>query len=304
MRGEGGWGIIAAGVGLVAAASIAAVVLSSGDSDTSRVNAVNDTSLGAPLAPPLDPVRVTIASTLAPSTTVAVAATVATLETTTTPAPPPTVVTPPAPPPAQLAAAGTLLDLGIEGTAGSIVIGNSGGQPLDWVASSDNGLVTPTANGTLGPGQQTEVTISVSRNGLIEGDYEATVSVLGAGKAIPIAVRWRVDRAPVVHVTLDPPGLADAASCPAKAKDLTGTISASVIDESSVASVVMAWSGPGHGDSSPMTAGEPGTWSAPVGPLVGPGSWTVVVTATDARGNVGSGGTTFVVTACPTPTTT
>jgi len=304
MRGEGGWGIIAAGVGLVAAASIAAVVLSSGDSDTSRVNAVNDTSLGAPLAPPLDPVRVTIASTLAPSTTVAVAATVATLETTTTPAPPPTVVTPPAPPPAQLAAAGTLLDLGIEGTAGSIVIGNSGGQPLDWVASSDNGLVTPTANGTLGPGQQTEVTISVSRNGLIEGDYEATVSVLGAGKAIPIAVRWRVDRAPVVHVTLDPPGLADAASCPAKAKDLTGTISASVIDESSVASVVMTWSGPGHGDSSPMTAGEPGTWSAPVGPLVGPGSWTVVVTATDARGNIGSGGTTFVVTACPTPTTT
>jgi hypothetical protein len=160
--------------------------------------------------------------------------------------------------------------------------------------------VTATAGGTLGPSQQTEVTISVSRNGLIEGDYEATVSVLGAGKAIPVAVRWRVDRAPVVHVTLDPPGLADAATCPATAKDLTGTVSASVIDESSVASVVMTWSGPGHGDSSPMTAGDPGTWSAPVGPLVGPGSWTVVITATDARGNSGSGGTTFVVTACPT----
>ena len=51
----------------------------------------------------------------------------------------------------------------------------------------------------------------------------------------PIAVRWRVDRAPVVHVTLDPPGLADAATCPATTKDLTGTVSASVIDESSVA---------------------------------------------------------------------
>ena len=177
------------------------------------VNTVNDTSLGAAIAPPLDPVRVTVASTLPPSTT-ALATTVATLETTTTPAPPPTVVTTPAPPPAQLAAAGTQLDLGIEGTAGSVVIGNSGGQPLDWVTSSDNGLVTATAGGTLGPSQQTEVTISVSRNGLIEGDYEATVSVLGAGKAIPIAVHWRVDRAPVVHVTLDPPGLADAATCP------------------------------------------------------------------------------------------
>ncbi len=134
------------------------------------------------------------------------------------------------------------------------------------MTSSDNGLVTATAGGTLGPSQQTEVTISVSRNGLIEGDYEATVSVLGAGKAIPIAVHWRVDRAPVVHVTLDPPGLADAATCPATAKDLTGTVSASVIDESSVASVVMTWSGPGHGDSSPMAAGEPGTWSAPARP--------------------------------------
>jgi hypothetical protein len=29
-----------------------------------------------------------------------------------------------------------------------------------------------------------------------------------------------------------------------------------------------------------------------------------VVTATDARGNAGSGGTTFVVTECPTTTTT
>ena len=304
MRGDGGWGIIAAGVGLVVAAGVAAVVLSSGDGDTSRVNAVNDTSLGEAIAPPLDPVRVTIASTLPSSTTAAIATTVAPLETTTTPAPPPTVVATAAPPPAQLAAAGTQLDLGIEGTAGSIVIGNSGGQPLDWVTSSDNGLVTATAGGTLGPSQQTEVIINVSRNGLIEGDYEATVSVLGAGKAIPIVVRWRVDRAPVVHVTLDPPGLADAASCPATAKDLTGTVAATVIDESAVASVVMTWSGPGHGDSSPMTPGDPGTWSAPIGPLVGPGSWTVVVTATDARGNSGSGGTTFVVTACPTSTTT
>jgi len=304
MRGDGGWGIIAAGVGLVVAAGVAAVVLSSGDGDTSRVNAVNDTSLGEAIAPPLDPVRVTIASTLPSSTTAAIATTVAPLETTTTPAPPPTVVTTAAPPPAQLAAAGTQLDLGIEGTAGSIVIGNSGGQPLDWVTSSDNGLVTATAGGTLGPSQQTDVTITVSRNGLIEGDYDATVSVLGAGKAIPIVVRWRVDRAPVVHVPLAPPGLDDAASCPATAKDLTGTVAATVIDESAVASVVMTWSGPGHGDSSPMTAGDPGTWSAPIGPLVGPGSWTVVVTATDARGNTGSGGTTFVVTACPTSTTT
>src|SRR5262245_11585760 len=201
MRGEGSWGVIAAGVGLVVAAGGAAVVLSSGGGeDPSRVNAGNET--GGTLTSSLDPVRVTIATTVAPPTTAAAATTLALVETTTTEVPT-TVATTPAPPPAQLAAAGTALDLGVIGTAGTIVIGNSGGQPLDWVTSSDNALVVATTGGTLGPGQQTDVTITVSRDGLIEGDYEASVSVLGAGSAIPITVHWRVDRPPVVHVSLD-----------------------------------------------------------------------------------------------------
>jgi hypothetical protein len=301
MRGEGSWGVIAGGVGLVVAAGVAAVVLSSGGGeDPSRVNAVNDT--GGTLTSSLDPVRVTIATTLAP-TTAAVATTIVLVETTTAEVPT-TVATSPAPPPAQLVAAGTTLDLGVNGTAGSIVIGNSGGQPMDWVTSSDNALVVATAGGTLGPGQQTDVTITVSRDGLIEGDYEATVAVLGAGSGIPITVHWRVDRPPVVHVSIDPTGLSDAATCPAKKKNLTGTVTAAVIDESAGASAVMTWSGPGNGGAAPLTAAEPGSWTAPIGPLVGPGSWTVVVTATDARGNVGSGGTTFIVTDCPTTTTT
>jgi hypothetical protein len=304
MRGESStWGVIAAGVGFVVAAGVAAVVLSSGGDDTSRVNTV-DTTGGAAVAPPLDPVRVTVVTTVPPPTTTAVATTMAAIETTTTLPPPTLDTTPPPPPPAQLAAAGTSLDLGANGSSGTIDIGNSGGQPLDWVTTSDNALVTATSGGTLGPSQQTEVTISVSRDGLIEGDYESTVAVLGAGQAIPIEVRWRVDRPPVVHVTLDPPGLDDAGTCPAKSKDLAGTVSAAVIDESAVGSAVMTWSGPGQGGTAPLTAGDPGTWSGPLGPLVGPGTWTVVVTATDARGNAGSGGTTFVVTECPTTTTT
>ena len=53
-----------------------------------------------------------------------------------------------------------------------------------------------------------------------------------------------------------------------------------------------------------MTEAEPGSWTAPLGPLTGAGPWIVTVTATDDRGNVGAGATTFVVTACPPVTTT
>src|SRR5690242_20265880 len=122
MRGENStWGVIAAGVGFVVAAGVAAVVLSSGGDDTSRVNTV-DTSVGAPLAVPLDPVRVTVATTALPVTTAAVATTLAPIETTTTLPPPTLDTTPPPPPPAQLAAAGTSLDLGANGSAGTIDI--------------------------------------------------------------------------------------------------------------------------------------------------------------------------------------
>jgi hypothetical protein len=85
-------------------------------------------------------------------------------------------------------------------------------------------------------------------------------------------------------------------------------VSVEVIDESAINGVTMTVAGtePGQGGTAPMTATGPGVWTAPLGPLSGTGEWSITVTATDARGNPGSGGTTFVVTACPPakPTTT
>ena len=85
---------------------------------------------------------------------------------------------------------------------------------MAWSTSSDNALVEATIGGSLDPGVQTPVTITVSRAGLIEGEYIAVVSILGAGRGVPITVRWRVERTPVVRVSIDPTGLADATTCP------------------------------------------------------------------------------------------
>ena len=297
MTGEAVWGAVAAGAAVVLVGAGAAIVLTRGGGDDgSRVDVVNATN--APITPPNNPVAVTIVTTIASATTsTAVTTTIAV--TTTTEAPTTTVPTSPAPPPGRLEAAATDLDLGLDQTEGVIAIGNSGGQPLDWATSSDNALVEATTGGSLAPGTQTDVTITVSRAGLIEGEYVAVVSVLGAGRGIPITVRWRVERAPVTRVSLVPAGLADAGTCPVRTPDLTAVVTAAVIDESPVASAVMTWTGPGQGGTAALTETEPGTWSGPLGPLVGPGSWAITVTATDGRGNVGAGTTTFIVTACP-----
>ena len=173
------------------------------------------------------PVVITIGSTAADSTTTVVATS------TTFPVPPtfaaqhqqpPTLPTPPPPPPARLEVAASVVELGRDRTEGAVTIGNSGGQQLDWATSSDNGLVSATPGGSLGPAATADVVISVSRAGLIEGEYAATVAILGAGQAVPITVRWWVERSPVVQLGVEPAGLADAATCPSDHKDLTAVV--------------------------------------------------------------------------------
>jgi hypothetical protein len=282
---------------LAAAGAVAAVlVMSGGEDDPSRVETV-----GSELPRGTTPVVITIGST-APATTTTVAATSTTFPVVPTFAPdtaPETLPTPPPLPPAQLEVAASTLDLGRDRSEGAVTIGNSGGQPLDWATSSDNGLVTATPGGSLAPAATTDVVISVNRAGLIEGEYAATVSVLGAGRALPITVRWWVERSPVVQLAVEPAGLADAATCPPDHADLTAVVRAAVIDESSVTSAVMTWTGPGPTGSTDLVMAEPGTWEGPLGPLDGAGTWTVTVTAADGRGNTGEGSTTLVVTACP-----
>ncbi len=207
--------------------------------------------------------------------------------------------TAPAAPPGLLDVKVRQLDLGATGPAGTITVTNVGGQPVGWSTSSDNGLVRAPGRGSLGPGASVRLTISVSRSGLVEGDYTGVVSVTGGGRSVPVTVHWKVEHPPVVEVTVAPPALDDAGTCSKRSGALTGTVTALVTDESAVASVSMAYTGPGTAGAAALLEVQPGTWTATLGPLDGPGAWTVIVTTTDGRGNVGTGTVEVAVSACP-----
>jgi hypothetical protein len=295
--------LAAAGAGvLLIGLAVAALAAWGRDKDPSRIEIVNET---AATGSSVTEVVVTIGSTLAttstaPTTTAATTTTSTTTTTTasTTTTTTTTVPTTPPPPPGRIEVSNAELALGLDKDSGVVTVTNSGGQPVDWTTSSDNALVQAAGQGSLGPGAKASLTISVTRAGLIEGEYTGVVSVVGGGRAVPVTVTWQVERPPVVRISLDPPGLDDAGTCPQKSKALTSVVTAEVIDESATAGVTMAWTGPGQGGSAPLTPSEPGKWSGTLGPLSGAGTWTLTVTATDARGNPGSGTTTLLVTAC------
>jgi len=315
MERRGAW-IAAAGVAVTALIVGVVFLLTRRDNDDkTTVDVVSDSTavgqvvvtVGAtlpttttPTTPPTTPPSTVPTTTTTTITTVpaTTTSTTTTTTTTTTTLPPTTVPTTPPAPPGRLDVKVHELDLGPTTSAGTVSIVNIGGRPIGWSTSSDNGLVQAPGGGTLGPGAVTRLLISVSRAGLIEGDYTGVVSIVGGGRSLPVTVHWSVERPPVVQLDVKPPGLDDAGTCPKGSPALTAVVTAAVIDESPVASAVMAWTGPGPGGELALTASAPGTWTAPLGPLTGAGSWSVTVTATDSRGNVGTGSTTLEVSAC------
>ena len=75
-------------------------------------------------------------------------------------------------------------------------------------------------------------------------------------------------------------------------------MAATVTDDSEVVEVAIEWSGPGDGGSAPMSPGGGGAWSGRIAHDAVAGQWSYTVTATDARGNGGSAGGSFVVSPC------
>ena len=184
----------------------------------------------------------------------------------------------------------------------AVTIGNSGGQQLDWATPRATTASSPPRRGAPWGRRTVDVVISVNRAGLIEGEYAATVSVLGAGGA-PITVRWWVERSPVVQLGVEPAGLADAATCPPdhasdrgrarrRHRRVLGLVGGDDVD--------------GPGGDGEHGAGDGGAWDVggAARSVERSGTWTVTVTATDDRGNTGEGSTTPVVTACSVTTTT
>lgn len=183
-----------------------------------------------------------------------------------------------APAPAVLTVSTGAVDLGRRGTSGTFTIGNTGGAPLSWTASPSAAWLRVSAtSGTLAAGGSTPVVVTADRSRLPEGRSTATVVVSGAGQSRTVTVTADEERPPVVGA----PTTGANPSCQVP-------VSASVRDESGVASATLFWSGPG-GQGQVAMSGSGSTWSAEIGPINAGGTYTMYVVARDVRGNSATG---------------
>jgi RNA polymerase sigma factor (sigma-70 family) len=220
----------------------------------------------SPTTVPAVVVPTTPATTLPPATTTEPRRTTTTTSTTVAPG--------------RLTLSSNVVDLGA-GSTGVVTVTNTGGTPVDW---SIRGSATPfslsATPGTLAPGAQSNITITFLRDRLAEGNYAATVTLVGGGNA-SLTVLAKVGRAPQVDIT-------DVDAC------IPPDVFAVVSDESSV-TLSLGWSGPENG-SSAMSLRN-GQWTGRAS-VQTEGFYTFTVLATDALGNTGSDTTTAKVSVC------
>jgi hypothetical protein len=190
--------------------------------------------------------------------------------------------------PASLAASPATVDLGSGGTTAALTVRNGGGQPLSWTASPSAPWlrVSPAAGR-----QQARLILTATRDGLPEGDADASVQLTWDGPTRPVAVTLRVEHPPEIgDLSASPPQIFTGPCTPT-----TTLVEATVTDESGLSSVILRWGG----RSVPMTP-RSGSWFARLGPVPARGTVPWQVVATDDRGNTASAsGPAVRVLACP-----
>jgi RNA polymerase sigma factor (sigma-70 family) len=257
-------------------------------------------------APPTAASSTAPATTVASSTTIPTTVAVSATSPATAPTTPDTVVasnaqvaaptmpeaTLPAPALAgQLVASATAVDLGSALDRTRVVFTNTGERALDWALRGELApFVSSTTAGSLLPGEATELRIGIDRYGLPEGEFRRTVGISSSGDGdAMITVTAAVERPPVVTPVSVPSTLA----CPAPIELVTVT----VMDESRITSVELTWIGVGIAGASRMIQ-RADDWIGLLAPERINGAWTLVVHATDERGNVGSSSAPFLVVGC------
>jgi RNA polymerase sigma factor (sigma-70 family) len=200
----------------------------------------------------------------------------------------PSPATTPAPLPGTLVASTQSINLGTADDRAALALTNTGELPVDYqVSPRTRWLEVASIGGRLAGGSSTRVTIVADRTKVPEGSSTGRLVVTWVGGSVAIRVRVTEERDPTVGAPSVPAG----ASC-----DVVVTVRAT--DESGVASVRLAWSGPGGVGTARMS--RSGTsWAATVHISIG-GRYTFAATATDTRGNSASGSSTTVeLNPCP-----
>ncbi|MEM9039983.1 MAG: sigma-70 family RNA polymerase sigma factor [Actinomycetota bacterium] len=206
--------------------------------------------------------------------------------------PPPTDPPPTDPPPAapgELSVSAGTLDLG--GGAGtssaSVTLSNVGGQPIAWAVSGPPApFGLSSTGGEIAPGASVQLTATIDRAALGEGDYASTVQVVGPLGPIPLTMSAAVDRGPTFAGAVVNSRCANFGASPV----LTIGFQVAISDESDITSASWSVSGGPAGQSGSDALAPDGDWFGAVGfPYVNiedvNGTWSWSATATDARGN-------------------
>ena len=100
------------------------------------------------------------------------------------------------------------VDLGAEGTAGTITLENTGGFGLNWTIVDDlpGWLMPDDTKGGLDPGASVDVQLGVDRSGLADGSYDHNVQISSNGGSSTVDVSMTVSgsSAPEITVRADP----------------------------------------------------------------------------------------------------
>ena len=213
-----------------------------------------------------------------------------------TTAPTPTATAPTSPPPSttpspkadppKLAVDRTQLDLS-RANSGTVVLTNTGGEPLTFTASvAADWLTASTKAGEIRPGESTSIV--VTRTNATEGQRTGQLSITSNGGDKTVSVTASRFSAPQVSGLR----LAESGTCN------VGRVTARVTDESGIRSVRVAWSGPTSGSKSMSRTGG-STWATSIGPFGVGGTFTVRMTATDTHGRSTTSSTSATINPCP-----
>ncbi len=182
-----------------------------------------------------------------------------------------------------------MIDLGDSSPSGSITISNVGDLPVMFSVTGSLGrfVVTP-STATLQGGASTQLTASIDRSSLAEGDTQTTqISIQSGAQAFPVALSAGVERPP----TIGPVNGAYSQCVP----NQQFTIGADVAptDESTPLSATFSVTGPGGLSATDQMSPDGGryfgaTSFAIVSSADVHGTWQWSITVTDQRGNSSS----------------
>ncbi|WP_028923136.1 BACON domain-containing protein [Pseudonocardia acaciae] len=180
-------------------------------------------------------------------------------------------------PSSELALSTTVLDLGATGSTATVTLSNNGPEQLAWRSTSaDPWLTAAPKAGTLGGGQQQQVTVTINRAALRVGDARSQLTVSsadGQGQGV-VSVAAREQRPPAITNARASSNRIGGFGCPTVAQ-----ISATVRDESPPLRVLLV--GPGQQSQVMQVNGD--TYTGRLGSGTGANiSWRIV--ATNSRG--------------------